>query len=518
MSLDSDSSQRDLPALAAAAFGAATTCFVGLLFLLSSPQHNLVFNWHGSISALFVPVLVNYLLLSLVIFLVLAAIRRSLWLKRTIWPAMFFVLCAATLENILYTYGWTPPLWQKILPLVLALIATVASALWVKPEVFEWLRRAGQYLLQAIAFAGAILLAEALWAAFEARHLNDPPHAVESTVPIPAKAVHHHRVIWIILDELALQQAFTEHPAGEDLPALDALKAQSTLFTNVVPAAGFTEVAVPSLMTGRTLQDADSTADGRLQLKMENGHWIDFDAGDTVFSDAQSLGYHNAIVGWYVPYCRILSGVFSYCFWTGRVTLTIFFPSEQITTNIVSPILHPGSKGAQSHLKDFLQLEAASDKILAAKQYDFVYLHMPVPHPPGIYDQKANAYALNHSSYVDNLALADAYMAHVRQVLEAQGDWDDATLLVMGDHSWRQGYWRTRSNWSPEDEQAARSGFDSRPAYLLKLPKQSLGAEISMEFQAERTRSLLDALMSDQLHTPAEVQNWVANPAPAREH
>ena len=43
---------------------------------------------------------------------------------------------------------------------------------------------------------------------------------------------------------------------------------------------------------------------------------------------------------------------------------------------------------------------------------------MPIPHPYGFYDRKKKAFSTTHTSYIDNLALADGYLAHIRQLLE----------------------------------------------------------------------------------------------------
>jgi len=509
------SPDRDLYALAAAAFGAATTCLFGLLSVLVSPRHQFIFHWHGSTASAFVPVLLDYLLLSLIIFLVLAGIRHRLWLKRIIWPALFFLLCVGAFENTIYFVEVQPAHWLKVLLLALCLLLSLSVALCPRPDDFEWLRRAGQYLLQAIFFAGLLLFIEVLWYGFKARNLEIEPPNTEASVAIADTGAHHHRVYWIILDELAFRQVFMEHPQGEDLPAFEALRAQSTLFTNTKPAGLFTDFAIPSLVTGRNVLDTHTAADGQsFQIETANEQWIPFDRRDTIFGDAQSLGYHTAIVGWHFPYCRVLANTFSYCSWASAPQFTTFLPSESVLANLIEPVLHPGGKSAQAHLNNFLQLSLAADHVLKNRQYDFVLLHMPVPHPFGIYDRKTKTYALGRSSYVDNLVLADIYLAHIRQVLEEQDGWDDATVLLMGDHSWRTQIWSKLQPWSADDSQANHAGFDPRPVYLLKLPHQRGSVEVSTAYEAVHTRSLLNALLRGELQTSSDVQKWIATSRP----
>jgi hypothetical protein len=61
-----------------------------------------------------------------------------------------------------------------------------------------------------------------------------------------------------------------------------------------------------------------------------------------------------------------------------------------------------------------------------------VLLHLPIPHPNGIYDRHTGQLATAGSSYIDNLALADRCLAGIRRTLVESGQWDSATVVVMG--------------------------------------------------------------------------------------
>ncbi len=120
-------------------------------------------------------------------------------------------------------------------------------------------------------------------------------------------------------------------------------------------------------------------------------------------------------------------------------------------------------------------LFVAADQLLNDSSVDFLFLHLPMPHPGGIYDRKTSSFTTHNSSYIDNLALADKSLAHLRHQLEQNGEWDSSAILVMGDHSWR-----TTLFWSrivPSGHQKIRAAshggqFDDRPAYIVKLPNQ----------------------------------------------
>ncbi len=71
------------------------------------------------------------------------------------------------------------------------------------------------------------------------------------------------------------------------------------------------------------------------------------------------------------------------------------------------------------------------------------------------------------SSYLDNLALADKTLGRIMAQLEQSPRWKDTTVIVQGDHSWRVMLWDGLPAWTDEDDQAARGGFDPRPALLI---------------------------------------------------
>jgi arylsulfatase A-like enzyme len=165
----------------------------------------------------------------------------------------------------------------------------------------------------------------------------------------------------------------------------------------------------------------------------------------------------------------------------------------------------------QSQIDDYMDLEARSQELLRDRSYGFVLLHLPVPHPWGIYDRHTGKFTTaSSSSYTDNLALADKCLAGIRQTLEQTGQWDSSTVVVMGDHGWRtKQEWKTSSFWTHEDEVASHGGqYDPRPAYLVKLPNQTTAGRVDTPYQTVNTRKLFDAIMAHQINTPADLTAW----------
>ncbi len=164
----------------------------------------------------------------------------------------------------------------------------------------------------------------------------------------------------------------------------------------------------------------------------------------------------------------------------------------------------------RQHLSDYLALANAADQMLEDRTAGFVLIHMPIPHPHGIYDRKRQQFSVAHSDYLDNLALTDVFLKHVRSKLEQSGQWDSSTIVVMADHSWRTKLmWEETPGWTKEEEVASRGGqFDERPAYVVKLPEQHMGARIDAPFSAVNTRKLLDAFLAQKIRSKEELSAW----------
>jgi hypothetical protein len=167
------------------------------------------------------------------------------------------------------------------------------------------------------------------------------------------------------------------------------------------------------------------------------------------------------------------------------------------------------SPAAAVHIADYNDISLAADTLLRDRSLDFVFLHMPVPHPEGIYDRKTNQFVTSHSTYIDNLVLADKTLAHIRGVLGQGNDWDSSAVVVMGDHSWRTGIWSPQASWTPEEQIASQGGqFDNRPVYIVKLPYQQNASRFNTSYPAIRTRALLDAILHRQVRTDSELSLW----------
>ncbi len=513
------------------AFGLANLYLLDLTGPLIATDHDLIYHLVGSASPVIIPIIVYVIALSLLLTALLFLAEKPGALRVIIWSAFILALPSIFLHTFANFSGAEIPDWLTYSVVGVCIFTLIAISIFWKKFVprFEKIQRSAAVLLGIFAFTGLLIFGQLIWSCWQARSLNPAPDLHKPQLATsPAKP--HPRIIWLLLDELSYQQLYERRFPGLDLPAFDKLAAQSTIFTHVVPAGVYTRYILPTLFTGIPSNAVDISARGLL-VSLKNpstGKWAAFHQHQTVFQDAIDAGYTTGIAGWYNPYCRIMPEVLDHCFWTYREsTPANLSPNRSLAVDLLRPFHYlwldtkhffgrgPGSPSAErrdirQHSTDYRRLRQAGDAFLADPSINFLFLHMPIPHPYGFYDRKTKAFSTKHTSYIDNLALADRYLAHVRQLLEQKNQWDPAIIIVMGDHSWRTTQiWKDSVTWTDEDESASRGEFDPRPAYVVKLPNQQTSATIDQPFSAVSTRALLDELMQNHLQTPEDLQTWV---------
>jgi hypothetical protein len=124
---------------------------------------------------------------------------------------------------------------------------------------------------------------------------------------------------------------------------------------------------------------------------------------------------------------------------------------------------------------------------------DLVFVHLPVPHEPVIYDAARGRFRLEPGgSYADNLALADRALAHLRDQLARAGLWERSWVLVSSDHGWREG-----------------PGPDRHVPFLLKAP--GAGRHLAYERKLDTVASarLLTEILRGRIGTISEAALWL---------
>lgn len=327
------------------------------------------------------------------------------------------------------------------------------------------------------------------------------------TPPPPLSPVHagQPRVIWIIFDELDYRLTFEQTPAGFQFPEFDRLQQESLAATDAMAPADMTLMSMPSLILGQRLSavSAENSCDLTITFAVTGATttWI---GQPSVFSGARALGFNTAVVGWYIPYDRMLQGTLNFCEWypyppynPARAETFAGEVWQQIDS--LTETLHIRKLFVTIH-RDSLR---ASLSVVTNSVYGLALLHLPAPHRPGVYlpDQdKFSATAMAHMSkvtaYFDNLALADRELGKLRHAMENQGQWDKTWVILSADHSWRES-----------------SRYDGRRDYrvpfLVKPPGKNGPMACPQPFNTVLTHDLILAILRRELTNQQDAAHWL---------
>jgi hypothetical protein len=325
----------------------------------------------------------------------------------------------------------------------------------------------------------------------------------------------HPRLVWIVFDELSYDQLFEHRAHDLELPHFDALRSQSTLFTDVQPIGLKTVKIIPSLLSGHVVDDIRFHFDNRLSVHYVGMHgWHPLTGRQTIFAEAQQDGWRTAAVGWYNPYCTLYRDAIDNCYFMNLDRIdglmsqrdsfwrNTYSPLQQIVREIKAPARADRdicTYDVRQRYQTHIDLEKHALETLHTGQADFTFLHLAVPHSPNIWSRINDDYTqFCDSSYLDNLALADRVLGRVLAELQASPRWNDTTLIVQGDHSWRIFLWDWLPAWTDEDDAASRNGFDPRPALLIHLAGQTQPHTVSTPWLLINLHRVIEEVLRGQ--------------------
>lgn len=387
------------------------------------------------------------------------------------------------------------------------LIACLAVTALAGALHFIW-RRGERLLFQASSATLMGLGFYCLFVMMQLLHLAMWRPLPNSTLDMPTTkttSANHPRVIWILFDELSYDQVFEHRYPSLDLPYFDKFRAFSTLFIDTLPVANATEKAITSILLGQPIEQVNFTEHNQLEVASASGVFHPFDAAQTPFAVARQQGLTTGVDGWYNPYCSVLAPYLNDCYWTDELVVPSAFAREGFWQNLFDPWLrysdilhhvrHRKSLGYRVQAYQKLMLHAG--RMLQPSGPDFVFLHLPLPHPPGIYDRRTRRFNTSGKrSYVDNLALADRTLGQLLAILQQSPDWKNTSVVICGDHSWRVGTWVHSRYWTAEDEAASRGRvFDQRPLIMVHLAGQTTPATMDSKFPLIQLHNVLDDLV-----------------------
>jgi hypothetical protein len=489
--------------------------------------------------AALVAIVLNVLILSALFSIVALLARRSgrASVLRIAQASLLFASLFA-LNNIRLQFEslLMPNLVKSLTRGGVAVISVLLVALALALVAHYGLRRTTRAvitLLLILSPLAVVNFAHATWlAAKYSNSLEDKPTAPS----LAARNADAPRVLWLIFDEFDQRVAFAERPSGLMLPELDRLRRESLFAVNAYPPAGDTLPSLPALITGRLVSGVRQIRQDELEISFQGEEKpVGWSEQPNVFSRARALGYNTALVGWYHPYCRLLSRELTVCSWESGNVITR--PERwsvgqnmlnQIRTLLMSvSILQRTRIGRQIDKRIFrkrnleelkrgrISLQRAigekAEGLVNRTDLGLIMLHYPVPHPPGIYERATGAYSFKREqSYLDNLALVDRVLGDLRRALEASGTWDATTVLVSSDHYLRSEVRQTQaSQLSQEDLDILTDRAEHRIPFMLKMARQREAMMYESPFNTVLTHDLLLAVLRGELSNAQDASLWL---------
>lgn len=456
-----------------------------------------------------------------------AAIANTLLLTLALW----------ILARLLRRYG-SPRVFAAarglLVVTLLACIPSIVRAIWPALEEASWFvpARASLFGLFAVAVAvasargkGPLLSAAAcrvLLALLPAVAVTVGQSAWQlagvlrvATTPVNAQAdagataePARPRVVVLLLDEMDYDLAFGSRPYAVEMPALERFRKEALWGTQAYPPHMHTLQSIPASLTGRLVEESRLTAQGHVDVKFRGSQeWVSLDEQPTLFSELQKQGLRSSVVGYWFPYEQVFSR-YATCLDSRRRSMRDRMARQMVTQSLAVaadlPIMLPG---LWAHARRDIEtrtgagdyhafVDTAEQEVVNASN-NFTFLHALVPHRPYIFNRETGEMTIHPGrTYIDNLVLADRTFARLRAAMEAHGEWDEVTMIVMSDH-----WLRTRV--------VSDGSLGHRVFFALKLPGRQAGVDYTAPFNTVLLHDLVLALMRRELHQHADVARWL---------
>ncbi len=502
-------------------FGAVMLLMLSRLAALVSPYHSVLYHSVLPMRSVVWGTLIDLAVGSLLAALLFTYLERSKsGLRTLVWVLIAARLAQTVVGGLLVTLGWDVPRLTRPAVFVVTVIGALALW-WLRPPAYRSAVR-GLLVLLFIAGCSAVwMVPELVYQGLRAQQA-DVLMTVKRPTPASGRsdpAVAGKRIVWLLFDELSFDQTFDHRFPGLAMPTFDWFKSKSVVFSELKSVGYNTDLVIPALLLGKRVDKVRSGFDGEPRFQLGGSEeWRPFDAHATLFADAQRLGWTTGVVGWFNPYCRILEGTLDYCFWRmGDGELKGPISTKSSLENAVSPIQNTiwDLEGKPDfprrvHVADLAAIMPAATALIRDQSIRFVFIHLPVPHPPGIYDRRTGT-VRDGGTYIDNLALSDKVLSELMRTLNATTLAPQTTVIVCSDHSWRLPIWRPKAEWTKEEEVASHGNFDTRPVLMIHFPGQESEQVVTAPFEAIRIHEIIQQMLRGE--QPGFTKALLAGPA-----
>lgn len=314
------------------------------------------------------------------------------------------------------------------------------------------------------------------------------------------------RVLWVIFDEWDKRLSFDARSPELAMPQVDRLRKESLFAENALPPAGMTVMSMPALLAGHRVKSERRVGPDTLLVTYDNGKTMPFGARPNIFSQVRDSGLNAAVIGWFLPYCRVFDPYVTDCWWqeadfrwnsygTTFLQAVVNQPRSLFETQRFSPFGQ--SLPTLMHVRTFEETFARSKRVASDNDVQFALFHFDIPHPPFFYNASTKRMTNDSwSDYTNGLALLDQAVGELREDMERSGAWNNTTLLISTDHFYR-------------GSALVNGKRDQRIPFLLHFPGQSAGATYTHSFNTVVSHDLILALLHSEVTDAASVQSWL---------
>jgi len=420
----------------------------------------------------------NIFTLAAVGFVVVQVVRRArrpLWRRLAALAATAMLVVALNAVRTAYPAlgGWTERIAGPVL-LATVLVALVLALAWPRPAL-----RAIRSVGVVVSVWAALAVLSTLWMFLEVARIPSWRRAA-APPSLNATAPSLRRVVWVVLEDLDQRLTFEARPAGLALPELDRLRDESLYADAAYAPAPTTDVSLPALITGRRIVSVAPASVDDLELRFADGKPVRWSTQPHVFSRARALGYNTALVGWHLPYARVLAGSLNVAEWQPSVAYDqtrgdTCGEAMRRQWQSLAPPLHVRRLFAE-------RLSAVGDTALRTAtdgRFGLVLLHLPLPGAPGVYDPAAGrlttwSFAGPEAESLANLELVDRFVGELRRGLE-RARLDDRTWIVLS-------------------AARPRPGAEGRVPFLVRAPEGE-GPHLDDAFDTRATQDLVVGIL-----------------------
>ena len=269
------------------------------------------------------------------------------------------------------------------------------------------------------------------------------------------------RVLWLIFDELGMRESFSQRPKEISLLAFDRLRSESIFLTDAHSPSKSTLLSFPAYITGRLVDSALPRDEGELLLKFRgNEEYLPWSQQKNIFQDVEDKGFNTALLGGMLhPYGRVIGHTVTYTEVKlpskqsngSNQTFTQFcihhfynvastLPKKMLFIRIVEKLTPRQSAEIRRTVVEGIPKTTENIiKFSTDSSYGLVFVHLPVPHYPWIFNVSQNEFIWDTpgDGYAGNLVAADRVLGDVRKRLEKAGVWNDLHVVITSDHWYR---------------------------------------------------------------------------------